>query len=156
MTDASDRIPYDVHGRLDDPVNALALALGHWEGRDDSRAEPHVRRAASEAVDVIDEMTAVLFRWRERLVREIRVSDDAAMARSEMLLADLRREAGLRDDAPVADVAAFCRGCRRGTVSVPCERCGGPACAICRRCPDCDGEAGGVSGEPGGGREFPR
>ena len=138
MADASDRIPYDVHGRLDDPVNALALALRQWEGRDDTRPQPHVRRAASEAVDVIDEMAAVLFRWRERLVREIRVSDDAAMVRSEVLLADLRWEAGL-GNAPVADLLPFCRGCRRGTVSSPCARCGGPACAVCGRCPDCDG-----------------
>ena len=139
MTDASDRIPYDVHGRLDDPVNALALALRQWAGRDDSRAETRLRRAAGEALDVIDGLLAELQVMRGRLVSEVRVSDDAAMARSEALLGELRREAGLGGDGPVADLLLFCRVCRRSTVSRPCDRCGQlSACVICRRCPDCD------------------
>ena len=93
---------------------------------------------------MIDGLLAELHTLRARVVSEVRASDDAAMVRSEALLAELRREAGLGDDGPVADVAAFCRVCRRTTVSVPCERCGQlSACVICRRCPDCDGPGDG-------------
>lgn len=46
-----------------------------------------------------------------------------------------------REDGPLAvSVFAWCRGCERGTGSVPCGRCGGPACAGCGRCPPCDGD----------------
>ena len=41
--------------------------------------------------------------------------------------------------APEAVVAAWCKGCRHATRSVPCPRCGGPSCAACGRCPACDG-----------------
>lgn len=50
------------------------------------------------------------------------------------------------DDAPEAVVLAWCKGCGRGTVSVPCPGCGGPACAGCGRCPPCDGEITAVLG----------
>ena len=32
-----------------------------------------------------------------------------------------------------------CGRCDRDTAPVPCPRCGGPACAVCGRCPPCDG-----------------
>ena len=121
MTDASDRIPWDVHAKLEDPMVRLAIALGHWEARDESKAQPFPRREASRAMDVIDALLGELYVMRSRLV-----SEDAAMARSEALLGE-------------ADVLAFCRGCRRSTRSVPCELCPGMTCAVCGRCPDCDG-----------------
>jgi hypothetical protein len=34
---------------------------------------------------------------------------------------------------------AFCKRCEAATASVPCPRCGAPACAGCGRCPPCDG-----------------
>ena len=37
------------------------------------------------------------------------------------------------------DASAWCGRCRRTTLSTPCPRCGGPACARCGRCPPCDG-----------------
>ena len=40
---------------------------------------------------------------------------------------------------PVADFYAACAGCGHCTASVPCPRCGGPACSVCGRCPPCDG-----------------
>ena len=45
------------------------------------------------------------------------------------------------EEPPVtrAVVIAFCRRCLRGTLSVPCPSCDGPACADCGRCPPCDG-----------------
>ena len=43
------------------------------------------------------------------------------------------------DGAPEVTVWAWCKGCRQGTGSVPCPRCGAPACAGCGRCPPCDG-----------------
>jgi hypothetical protein len=80
--------PYDVHARLEDPVNLLAVALGHWEKRDDGKPQAWVRRAASEAVDSIDSMLRELHTMRARLVSEIRASDDASAARADRLLAD--------------------------------------------------------------------
>jgi hypothetical protein len=49
--------------------------------------------------------------------------------------------AELAPPAPIAEavVYAWCKRCRRGTRSVPCPRCDGPACAGCGRCPPCDG-----------------
>ena len=41
---------------------------------------------------------------------------------------------------PEADIRAWCKRCRRGTRSIPCPSCDGPACAACGRCPDCDGD----------------
>ena len=95
MTDDTDRIPYDVYGRLGIPLGVLAADLGHWEGRDDTRAQPHVRRAANEAVDIMDAMLGVLHAMRRRLVSEMRESDDAAMRRSAEVLERSRR---LRED----------------------------------------------------------
>ena len=42
--------------------------------------------------------------------------------------------------APKAETWDFCRRCVAGTGSVPCPRCGGPSCSVCRRCPPCDGD----------------
>ncbi len=79
----------DACGRLgDDGYNGvLGVALAQWMARDDSGAEPEVRRAANTAMDMIDAMLAELHLLRSRLVSEIRVSDDATAARVDELLA---------------------------------------------------------------------
>ena len=85
--------PYDVHSRLEDPMGVLSIALGQWEDRDDSKAQPEVRRAANTAMDEIDRMLCELHRMRSRLTSEIRASDDATAARVDAMLAELRAEA---------------------------------------------------------------
>jgi hypothetical protein len=82
------------------------------------------------------------------------MTEEELIARSREVGAELRRRPGdldrlagallaelaeRLDSRPVADVIAWCKGCRRGTASVPCPRCDGPACAGCGRCPPCDG-----------------
>lgn len=86
MTDAADRIPWDVHARLEDPTGVLAIKLAQWQARDESRAQPHVRRAASEAMTEIDRMLGELNLMRSRLVAKIRAADDATDVRADALL----------------------------------------------------------------------
>ena len=40
-----------------------------------------------------------------------------------------------------AVIVAWCKQCEAGTPSARCGKCGGEeaACAVCGRCPDCDG-----------------
>jgi hypothetical protein len=76
----------DVYAKLEDPMGVLAIALGQWEDRDDSKPQPEVRRAANTAMDAIDKMLAELHQLRARLVSEIRKSDDQAAARADRLL----------------------------------------------------------------------
>ena len=78
--------PYDVHARLEDPMGVLAIALGQWGTRDDTRPQPEVRRAANTAMDEIDLMLRELYAMRSRLVTEIRASDDATAARVDAML----------------------------------------------------------------------
>ena len=78
--------PYDVHAKLEDPMGVLSIALGQWEGRDDTRPQPEVRRAANTAMDAIDGMLRDLYAMRSRLVTEIRASDDATAARVDAML----------------------------------------------------------------------
>jgi hypothetical protein len=88
-----------VRGHLEELDAALAL----WETRDDTKAQPGVRRAASDAVDAIDAALRELHGIRSRLIPEIRASDDAAMARADALLADaLERIRALEADTPQA------------------------------------------------------
>ncbi len=79
----------DACGRLGDEGynGVLGVALAQWMARDDSRAEPEVRRAANTAMDMIDAMQAELYLLRARLVSEIRASDDQAAVRVDDLLA---------------------------------------------------------------------
>jgi hypothetical protein len=68
--------------------------------------------------------------------------DGIRSAEAQALARELLRQLADRLDAaraPKASVWAFCRGCVAGMPSVPCPRCGGPACANCGRCPPCDG-----------------
>src|SRR6266567_8903796 len=88
MSDATDRIPYGVHARLDDQVRVLAAALSAWQGSDDTRPQPEVRRAANTAMDAIDAMVAELYAMRSRLVTEMRASDDATGRRVDAMLSD--------------------------------------------------------------------
>ncbi len=39
-------------------MGVLSIALGQWEDRDDSKAQPEVRQAANTAMDTIDAMLA--------------------------------------------------------------------------------------------------
>ena len=73
-------------------MGVLAIALGQWEDRDDSKAQPEVRQAANRAMDTIDAMLRDLHAMRSRLVSEIRVSDDATAARVDATLARMREE----------------------------------------------------------------
>ena len=79
----------DAAGRLGDEGHngVLGVALAQWMARNDSKAEPGVRRAANTAMDAIDAMLAALHALRSRLVTEIRASDDAAAARADAMLA---------------------------------------------------------------------
>lgn len=85
--------PYDVYARLEDPMGVLSIALGQWEDRDDTKAQPEVRRAANTAMAEIDRMLAELNAMRTRLVGEIRDSDDAAAARTDAMLAEAKAAA---------------------------------------------------------------
>ena len=80
MTAGQDRDPYNgalsaLQGNLED----LGLWLAIWGARDDARIEPHARRCASDAVNVIDTIIAELHGIRGRLIPEMRAADDAAM-----------------------------------------------------------------------------
>ncbi len=85
-----DRKPYDAYARLEAPAAVLGYALTQWEGRDDTKAQPEVRRAANTAMDTIDAMMHELYVMRSRLIGEIRSSDDESMRRTEALLAECR------------------------------------------------------------------
>ncbi len=86
----AERLPIlDYTGRLGDEGHngVLGVALVQWAARDDSRADPHARRAANDALDSVDAMLAGLYELRSRLITEIRESDDQTAARVDALLA---------------------------------------------------------------------
>jgi hypothetical protein len=93
MTLPHDQIPPgrrtigDFTGRLDEHNGVLGVALAQWMARNDSRAEPEVRRAANTAMDEIDAMLHELHTLRRSLVSEIRATDAAAAVRADKLLA---------------------------------------------------------------------
>jgi hypothetical protein len=78
--------------RLDAMTAVLGPALATWAARDDARPQPGVRQTANTAMAAIDDMLTALHRARQQLVSEIRVSDDANMARADELLAAARAE----------------------------------------------------------------
>jgi hypothetical protein len=86
----------DYTGRLGDEGHngVLAVALARWMARDDTKAQPEIRRAANTAMDEIDAMLRELYELRARLVTEIRAADDAAAARVDELLRQCREERG--------------------------------------------------------------
>jgi hypothetical protein len=73
-------------------LGELEMALALWATRDDTKAQPGVRQAANDAVDAIDGALRELHGLRSQLVSEVRVADDATMARTEELLQRLREE----------------------------------------------------------------
>jgi hypothetical protein len=80
----------DVVGRLDEHNGFLSVSLAQWAARDDTKAHAEERRAANSAMDAIDAMLRELHAVRARLVSEMRIDDDAAMARADELLARCR------------------------------------------------------------------
>jgi len=78
----------DVPGQMAAQAGLLDIALMAWAGRDDSKAQLGVRRAANTAITTIDDMIRELQATRAALVTEIRASNDAAMARTAAMLAD--------------------------------------------------------------------
>ena len=91
----AERLPIlDYTGRLGDDghIGVLAVALAQWAARDETRADPHARRAANTAMDALDAALALLHELRARLVSEIRASDDQAAARADELLARCKGE----------------------------------------------------------------
>jgi hypothetical protein len=87
QTPAERRTILDFAARLgaEGHTAVLAVALAEWAARDDTRADPAARHAANTAMTEIDEMLRELYTLRGRLVGEIRLSDGAAMVRSEAL-----------------------------------------------------------------------
>lgn len=82
----------DVAGALEDEARLLGVSLPQWAARDDSKAQPEVRRAASTAMAAIDRMLAALHQARQQLVAEIRQADDGAAARADAMLAGRQGE----------------------------------------------------------------
>ncbi len=71
-------------------VDDLGVWLGIWAAREDGKPQAHARRCASDAVDAIDSALLELHGIRNRLIGELRVSDDATAARADALLAEGR------------------------------------------------------------------
>ncbi len=67
----------------------LGVALAQWAARDDTRPQPEITRAGNTAMEAVDRMLADLHSLRGRLVSERRTSQEAAMARSGELLAEI-------------------------------------------------------------------
>lgn len=84
-------IPGDVYADAASAVRDAAEDLGpflaHWAAHDDTRPCPAERQAANAAMDAIDRALRELHQLRERLVGDIRASDDATDARVDALLA---------------------------------------------------------------------
>jgi hypothetical protein len=91
MTGPWDRVYDGALSSIRNGAEDLAVALAIWEARDDTRADAHARRAALgavDAIDAIDAMLRALHAIRERLITEIRASDDATAVRVDKLLAE--------------------------------------------------------------------
>jgi hypothetical protein len=73
--------------RLVNLAGVLGIALGQWDARDDGG--PVRRRAANEAMAIIDDMLAALHQVREQLADEMRAYD-ATAARVDKLLDEAR------------------------------------------------------------------
>jgi len=84
-------------------VENLGVWIAIWEVR--SEPDSHARRCANDAVDAVDAMLQALHKIRQKLISEVRVSDDQAAARVDALLAgrdpdDFPRPAGHPEDEP--------------------------------------------------------
>jgi hypothetical protein len=74
--------------RLVNLAGVLGLAVAQWAGRDSGG--PGRRRAANEAMAVIDDMLTALQQARRELAAEMRAYDDATAARADQLLDEAR------------------------------------------------------------------
>ena len=70
-------------------MDDLGAWLAIWSARDDGRPDAHARRCANDAMDAIDAALRGLQEVRQRLIGEIRASDDASAARADELLKQL-------------------------------------------------------------------
>lgn len=78
-----------------DAVEQLDKYLVTWADRGTSDDLPGAtRQAATDAVTVLDFLSAQAYRVRERLIGQMRVYDDASAARANALLARLRGTEG--------------------------------------------------------------
>jgi hypothetical protein len=68
-------------------IDYLGTALATWEARSETRPDAHARRSASDAVDLIDDALAGLHALRQRLISQVRASDDAHAKAVDELLA---------------------------------------------------------------------
>jgi hypothetical protein len=82
----TDRCTVDVVTDIRERVEDLSAAVALWAMRDDTKAQPTVRRAANDAVSAIDAAVRDLHLARARLLGEIRHSDDATATRVDALL----------------------------------------------------------------------
>jgi hypothetical protein len=80
----------DPIGTIRDLVEDLSAAHAMWGWRDESKAQPDVRRAANTAMDSIDKLLRELHRLRDVMASEIRQADDATNARVDKLLTERR------------------------------------------------------------------
>lgn len=88
------------HPTLADLTASLTAALTTWAGRDDTIPQAAVRTAGGNAVDLIDTMLHTLHAIRAQLVGEIFESDEAAMRRTDALLAEIKTRRELVVAAP--------------------------------------------------------
>ena len=68
----------------------LPACLSAWEARSEDKPDAEARRAANNAMDLIDDTLAALHALRASLISQIRTSDDANDARVDALLAERR------------------------------------------------------------------
>lgn len=73
--------------RVGNLAGVLGDALATRAARDDTKAQPGIRRAANEAMAAIDDMLTTLYTLRSQLAGEMRRSDDATGARADAMLA---------------------------------------------------------------------
>lgn len=75
-------------GSLRDHLEALAVALAVWSGRDDNQAQPVVRQAGNDAVLAVDSLLRGLHAVRRQLIDQIHAADMATAARVDHLLGE--------------------------------------------------------------------
>jgi hypothetical protein len=82
----------DIATPLHDQLGLMDVHLAVWMARDDSKADVSVVRSGNEVMECIDAMLAQLHRLRACMVTERREHQDAAAARADALLRDLKSE----------------------------------------------------------------
>lgn len=79
-------------GDLRSHLEALAVALAAWSGRDDTQPQPVVRQAGNDAVLAVDSLLRGLHTIRRRLIGEIHAADMASAARVDALLGEVETD----------------------------------------------------------------